>query len=101
MRSFERRKYTVEKEESGHRKGGEDAPLEAARLPEHGSVAEGAKPEQIDPVGERCAAAEDDDGDDGQNEEKSATARAGWLGWYGPINGFGQFSSPLYLLLYW
>ena len=77
MRSFEGRKNTIEVDESCYCKDGEDAPFEAARLPEHRCVAEGAKPEQIDPVGECGAAEEDDDGNDGENEEKCAAARTG------------------------
>jgi hypothetical protein len=91
------RKDAEEKEKRGQCKGGEDSPFKAEGLPENRGVAEGAKPEQIDPVRECGAAAENDQGNGGQNKENSAPARARGLYWAWPINGFGQFFTPLYV----
>src|SRR5580692_5429445 len=96
MGPFERREHAEEVEKRDHRKGGKDAPLNAARLQEDLRVAEGAKPEQVDPIRDGRAASEDDDGKSGEDEEKYAAARPRWLWRQRPINGFGQFFTPLY-----
>jgi hypothetical protein len=96
---FESGKDAEEEEERGHSENCEDTPFKAAGLPENRRVAKGAKPEQIYPVGERRAAAEDDHSNCGKYEENSSAARAGRLYWAWPINRFWQFFTPLCVLL--
>jgi hypothetical protein len=68
MGPFEDGKDNIEEEECDYRKGGEDAPFKAASLPKYRGIAEGAKPEQVDPVGEGGASAEDDCGKGAENK---------------------------------
>jgi hypothetical protein len=53
-----------EDEEGEHRKGREGSPLEAKGLPEDGSVAERAEPEEVNPIGNGGAAANKDEDDE-------------------------------------
>jgi len=98
VRPPERGEDAKEKEKRDHCESSEDAPFEAARLPEHGRVAERPEPEQVNPVGQRRAASEDDDGENGEDEEQNAAARPGGLCRQRPIDGFGQWNTPLCLL---
>jgi hypothetical protein len=92
----EYRKDSEEDGEGDDGEGSKDAPLKSGRPPEDGGVAERAVPEQIDPIREGGAAAEEDHGEDGKDDENAAAAWARGLNRARPIDGFGQFDTPLY-----
>ena len=72
MSALERRKCSQQKQECHHAKRREYPPLKAARLPKHLSIAQRVEPQQVNPEGERGAAAEHNDGNDGDENQQSA-----------------------------
>ncbi len=78
-------------EEGGDAEQGEGRPLKREGLPEDIGIAEGLEPEQVDRVGDSCAAAEGQYYENGKDKEKIAAARAPGTGWTRPLDGFGQW----------
>jgi hypothetical protein len=96
--ALESGKCPQQNEKCERKKAREDAPFEPARLPEDLAVAERLKPQQVNPVGERGAAAEHDDGDDGDENQQSAAVMSPRRCQPGPIDRIGQLFTPLFLL---
>jgi hypothetical protein len=93
---LQREKYSQQQKKCQCKKAREDAPLQAARLPENFPIAERPEPQQVNPEGNRAPAAENDNGNDGDKEKQSAAAAARRRrSQLGPINCFRHFDSTL------
>ena len=62
---FMQKERTVQNDKCGRRKTCEDSPLQAQGPQEDVSVAQGPEPEQVNPIGERGPASEEEDSEDG------------------------------------
>ena len=98
MRVLESGKYPKQNQECERKKAREDAPLQAPRLPENLAITERPEPQQVNPVGEHGAAAENDHGNDCDDKNNPRRLRRG-----GEVS-LGQsivsgISTPLFLFL--
>ena len=83
VHSFQREKRSVKNHKCGSRKYRKGQPLDPLLSPEYIGVTERPEPERIDVIGRHGAAAENDGGDDGENDQATAPP---WR-WTRPIEG--------------
>jgi hypothetical protein len=86
MRPLEKGKRSIEDEERGCCKSRENAPLDGQRPHEHIPKPKRPEPEQINPVREKSAASEEDDGDDHKQKEELSITAPRWLHNLGPLD---------------
>ena len=91
MRPFQGQERSVQNDECGGRKAGEDSPLKSQSSPEDVSVAERPEPEHIHVIGQRGPATEEDGGKYGENEKEAPAAPR--RGRCGPVNGLRHLLS--------
>src|ERR1039458_1546261 len=95
MRPFEQQKCAVESEECSRRKDRKNPPLQGQRPHEHIPIAQRPEPQQVNPIGQYSAAAEQDQGDQSKKNKELAVATPRRLHELGPIYRFRQLSTPI------